>query len=118
MAIEIRTGSIAEAVAVSMKIPEFSNPHEAAEYQKRLSGKQHLTLIAYDGSKAIGFKVGYDKEKDGSFYSWMGGIVPAYRERQIAKNWRNIRRPGRKKADLQKSGSKPVTATKPCCYLP
>lgn len=85
MIFEIRVGSIEEAVAVSKKIPEFTNPHEAAEYEKRLSGKKHLILIAYDGTEVIGCKVGYDKEEDGSFYSWMGGVLPAYREQQIAK---------------------------------
>jgi predicted GNAT superfamily acetyltransferase len=85
MPVEIEMGSIEEAVQLSMQIPEFADPHPAIEYYNRLSGKKHLILIAYEDDKPVGFKVGYDKEGDGSFYSWMGGVLPAYRQQQVAK---------------------------------
>ncbi|WP_317170150.1 GNAT family N-acetyltransferase [Rhodocytophaga rosea] len=50
-----------------------------------MQGKKHLILIAYAQSKPVGFKVGYDKEGDGSFYSWMGGVLPEYRQQQVGK---------------------------------
>lgn len=37
-----------------------------------------VTLFAYDGDKIIGFKVGYE-ETPGTFYSWIGGVLPTYR---------------------------------------
>lgn len=86
MEIEIKTGSIEDVVALSKLIPEFHNPHKEEEYRKRLEERQHLILLAYVAGKPVGFKVGYDKENDGSFYSWMGGVLPAYREKQIAKH--------------------------------
>jgi predicted GNAT superfamily acetyltransferase len=85
MPIEIRAGSIEEVVQLSRQIPEFINPHPATEYYQRLSGKKHLILTACVDDRPIGFKVGYDKESDGSFYSWMGGVSPAYRQQQVAK---------------------------------
>ena len=85
MPIEIRTGSIEEVVALSIQIPEFTSPHQSAEYQKRLYGKKHSILVAYDDNTPVGFKVGYDKEEDGSFYSWMGGVLPEYRQQQVAR---------------------------------
>jgi predicted GNAT superfamily acetyltransferase len=85
MPVTIRTGSIEEVVQLSMQIPEFINPHQATEYYQRLSGKKHSILIACEGGKPIGFKVGYDKESDGSFYSWMGGVLPGFRQQQVAK---------------------------------
>lgn len=85
MSFIVKPGSIAEAVAISRMLPEFNDPHEAEEYIKRLYGKKHLILIAYVHDQAIGFKVGYAKENDGSFYSWMGGVLPAYRQQGIAK---------------------------------
>lgn len=80
----IREGSIAEAVAISKQIPEFVNPYQESTYEARLSGVPHLILIAEVAGKGIGFKVGYDRDKDGSFYSWMGGVLPAYRRGKIA----------------------------------
>jgi predicted GNAT superfamily acetyltransferase len=90
MPIEIRIGSIDEAVTISTQIPEFINPHQAVEYNKRIKGKKHLILIAYYRNEPMGFKVGYDKEGDGSFYSWMGGILPAYRQQQVASELARI----------------------------
>ena len=85
MKIDIRTGSIAEVVALSRQIPEFDTPHGEDEYRKRLTEKRYLILIAYMENQAAGFKVGYEKESDGSFYSWMGAVLPAYREAGVAK---------------------------------
>jgi GNAT superfamily N-acetyltransferase len=33
----------------------------------------------------VGFKVGYQREIDGSFYSWMGGVLPDFRRRHVAR---------------------------------
>lgn len=83
MAILIREGSIAEAVSVSRLVPEFKDPYPTAHYEKRLLHKPHLILIACDDTRPIGFKVAY--ERDQAFYSWMGGVIPAYRNQGIAQ---------------------------------
>jgi predicted GNAT superfamily acetyltransferase len=90
MKIEVKPGGIEEVAAISRQIPEFDNPHEAEEYRKRLAGKKYLILIAYIDSYAVGFKLGYDKEEDGSFYSWMGGVLPAYRQAGVARELANV----------------------------
>jgi ribosomal protein S18 acetylase RimI-like enzyme len=82
MDIRIRRGSTAELAALCGAIPEFEQPYREAEFQKRLSGVPHLSLIAESGGQAIGFKVGY--ELQGQFYSWMGGVLPAFRGRGVA----------------------------------
>lgn len=89
MNIEIKSGSLEEVVAISKEIPEFENPPEAEAYRKRLAGKRFLILIAYINGHAAGFKVGYDKEHDGSFYSWMGGVLPEYRQVGVARKLAN-----------------------------
>lgn len=81
----IRQGTIEEVVHLSRHIPEFDNPHEAEEYHKRLANKPSLILIAEFKLEPVGFKVGYQKEDNGSFYSWMGAILPDYRGMGIAK---------------------------------
>lgn len=81
--ITIKTATISEVVALSQQIPEFHQPYTAQEYEKRLTNTPHLILIAYQNNQPIGFKVGYDKGT--SFYSWMGGVLPAFRKKGIAK---------------------------------
>lgn len=76
----IREGTVAEAVALSAKIPELTNPYGEQVYRERLSGTNHLILIGEVDGAPAGFKVGYDRYRDGSFYSWMGGMLPAYRK--------------------------------------
>jgi GNAT superfamily N-acetyltransferase len=97
MNIQILETDIDTAAGVSILIPELIDPHTAEEYHRRMDGKTYLSLIAYADGKPAGFKVGYDKFEDGSFYSWMGGVLPAYRGNHIAKalaerqeNWAKV----------------------------
>ena len=80
---EIREGSLAEAAALSQAIPEFIQPHPEAEYYRRIKDLPFLCLLAYKDNQAVGFKVGYAKGV--FFYSWMGGVLPAFRRFGIAK---------------------------------
>ena len=79
---EIKKETIETVVQLSKQIAEFSAPYGAEEYEKRFKNTPHLILVAYDGSLPIGFKVGYEREN--YFYSWMGGVLPAYRKKGIA----------------------------------
>lgn len=83
--IEIFQGSVKEVVDLSVQVPEFDDPHKNQVYHERLHNKDHLILIAKVKGVAAGFKVGYDKFEDGSFYSWMGGVLPEYRKLGVAK---------------------------------
>ena len=80
---QIKNGIIEDAINISMQLPEFHNPHQKEVYEERLKGKKHLILIAFENKKPIGFKVGY--ERDDTFYSWMGGVLPKFRKIGIAK---------------------------------
>ena len=79
----INQGDIDTVVQLSSAIPEFLNPHGPEEYHRRLDGVPHLILVAYVAEQPVGFKVGY--ERDGFFYSWMGGILSKFRRNGIAK---------------------------------
>lgn len=81
--IEIIEGDIPTAVAISKQIPEFEGPPETDVYESRLAGVPNLILIAKVKGEDAGFKVGY--ERDGYFYSWMGGIKPTFRKLGIAR---------------------------------
>ncbi|WP_235827911.1 GNAT family N-acetyltransferase [Brevibacillus migulae] len=41
-----------------------------------------LILVAMDGSEIVGYKIGYQR-KPRHFYSWLGGVDPAYRRHGI-----------------------------------
>ncbi|NBA88850.1 GNAT family N-acetyltransferase [Emticicia sp. CRIBPO] len=82
----IRQGSIKDCLEVSSRIPEFSDhQYNEAVYHERLDNKPHLILVAFRGGIPVGFKAGYERDADGSFYSWMGGIVPEFRQLKIAR---------------------------------
>ena len=80
---EIKKGSIETVIELSRQIHEFTAPYEVGEYKKRLQNTNHLILIAYDIEEPVGFKVGYERE--GYFYSWMGGVISDYRKKGIAQ---------------------------------
>ncbi len=85
MDVTIRQGSIGEVVALSRQVPELTDPYGEAVYREKLAGKPHLILVACEGLFPVGFKVGYQREADGSFYSWMGGVLPDFRRRHAAR---------------------------------
>ena len=80
----IKEHRLKDAIAVSSQIPEFENPYDIDEYKKRFAGVAYHILTAYKDNQPVGFKIGYDRYHDGSFYSWMGGISPDYRRLGIA----------------------------------
>lgn len=80
---KIIESDIPTVVEISKQIPEFDGPPEAEAYQERLNGVPHLILVAQIDGVDAGFKVGY--ERDGYFYSWMGGILPQFRKIGLAK---------------------------------
>ncbi len=82
----IHEDKLDDAFMVSRNIPEFDDSYEISEYSKRLNSTVHLILTAYDDHNPIAFKIGYHRHSDGSFYSWMGGILPNYRRKGIANN--------------------------------
>ena len=81
--IHIREGAFQECVDLSSKIPEFNSPYKIEEYKKRCAGK-YLVLIAEIDNQSVGFKIGYDRFNNGSFYSWMGGVLPKFRRMGVA----------------------------------
>ncbi|AWV99832.1 GNAT family N-acetyltransferase [Arcticibacterium luteifluviistationis] len=86
MKIKINTGNIQDCVQISSEIPEFSDKKYGTEdYKRRLENTYHLILIAYMNNVPVGFKVGFNKDNNETFYSWMGGVIPKYRQKGIAK---------------------------------
>ena len=87
--IHIREGAFQECVDLSSKIPEFNSPYKIEEYKKRCAGK-YLVLIAEIDNQPVGFKIGYNRFHNGSFYSWMGGVLPKFRRMGVAYSLANF----------------------------
>ncbi len=88
--VRIRHGTVAECIAVSQQIPEFMDGiYDEKVYETRLFNTKSLILVALAGDMPVGFKVGYERDHDGSFYTWMGGVVPDYRQLHIARKLAN-----------------------------
>jgi predicted GNAT superfamily acetyltransferase len=50
---------------------------------KMTSKPQLLVIIAMDGQKVIGYKIGYEIDSN-KFYSWLGGVDTNYRKYGVA----------------------------------
>ena len=81
----IKENCIDDAINVSLQIPEFEDTYTKNEYEKRLNNIKHLVLTAYIDNKLVGFKIGYETQSKQNFYSWMGGVLPKYRQKGIAE---------------------------------
>lgn len=73
-----------ETATVYRLIPEFAGLHDAQAIRQRIGERVACALVAYDGAEPVGFKLGYESAP-GEFYSWLGGVVPAYRRDGIAQ---------------------------------
>lgn len=88
MAFGIEVGTAVQAWELACQIAEFSGEAEQygrQVYQRRLKGKSALVLLATVDGKPVGFKAGYDRFRDGSWYSWMGGVLEPWRGQGIAQ---------------------------------
>lgn len=81
--IDIHTGTIDQLMDVDRAIPEFTLKTPKAKLLSRLQDKPSLILIASCDGKPVAYKAGYHID-DREFYSWLGGVVPAFRKRGIA----------------------------------
>lgn len=81
--IKITQGEVRQAFDLSMSIPEFQEPYPWEKWQDRLSDGEVITLVAYVADQPAGFKVGYATPE--FFYSWVGGVLPAYRGQGLAR---------------------------------
>lgn len=84
MDIEIKQGNIKAALDLESKLPEFPRCNTLSDYKSKLLGRASLILVASVGSVNVGFKVGY-AESATEFYSWVGGVIPEYRNLGVAK---------------------------------
>jgi len=83
----IHEGSIEEAYSVYEAIPEFAPTSRVTrnEFETRLADQSRLVLLARCADAPVAFKAGYDRFHDGSWYSWLGGVLPSHRGLSLAQ---------------------------------
>ncbi|MEM9928935.1 MAG: GNAT family N-acetyltransferase [Bacteroidota bacterium] len=79
----VRKATVAEAVELSLKVPELIAPPGAEVYEQKVLPVPHLILVAEVAGIPAGFKVGYERE--GYWYSWLGGVKPTARRKGVAR---------------------------------
>jgi GNAT superfamily N-acetyltransferase len=75
----------------------------------------HL-LIAYVDKKAVGFKLGYELDSF-NFYSWLGGVLPEYRDLGIATDLMKAQHEWCRKQGYRKVQTKTVNKYKEMLIL-
>ncbi len=81
--IQIREASALEVIAIADMVPELGKTPREDVYRDTMGDKPQLLLLAEVDGKPAGFKVGY--ERDGYWYSWLGGVHPDFRRMGIAR---------------------------------
>ena len=82
---KIREGTLAEAIAIEGQIGEFHAKKDLETYQRRTADRPTLVIITEIDGKAVGYHVGYGKDKSGVFYSLRGGLLKKYRGSRVAE---------------------------------
>lgn len=81
MPLTVREGSLDEVIALYPAIPELVQPYSKERYEEQFrESARSLVLLAYEDDRPVGFKLGYERSADGSFYSWMGGVAQSHRQ--------------------------------------
>ncbi|QHA87083.1 GNAT family N-acetyltransferase [Serratia rhizosphaerae] len=78
-----RPATLAQIRQLYQHIPEFAAAHRLQDLQLRIGNAVHHALIAELDGQPVGFKLGYQTDDD-TFYSWLGGVLPAFRRRGVA----------------------------------
>jgi GNAT superfamily N-acetyltransferase len=81
---QIREGTIEEAFDVCRRVPELATDRDERGFRARLETPSALILVGEAEGRAVAFKAGYDRYRDGSWYSWLGGVVPEFRRVGLA----------------------------------
>ena len=86
-------------------------------FKQRFQEKENIcSIIVFDSKNPIGFKIGY-KYNDITFYSWVGGVLPEYRKRGIAKKLVTLQEQWAKENSFLKLRTKSMNRFKPMMIL-
>jgi GNAT superfamily N-acetyltransferase len=71
------------------QIPEFDGEFSVEMILNRLANVESIIIVAEYAGKIIGCKVAYNRYFDGSVYSWLGAVLPPFRNQGVALGFLN-----------------------------
>ncbi|MDN3679282.1 GNAT family N-acetyltransferase [Vibrio tapetis subsp. quintayensis] len=83
MNITCDVGTIDDVVVIDHQIPEFDGRTTSERLTSRLKQTRDLILVAKVDDVPVAYKIGYSLS-DSEFYSWLGGVIPRFRQQGIA----------------------------------
>lgn len=81
----VRLGSEEEVIGLNNQLPEFDDPYDLDYLHERIKDAESLYLVGEVDDVPAGFVIGYDRDKDGSLYCWLGGVLPGFRKMGLFK---------------------------------
>jgi len=86
-------------------------------FHNRLNEQKNIcSLIAFENKTPIGFKIGYNYKKT-TFYSWVGGVLPNFRNKGIGEKLAQLQEQWAKKNGYFKLRTKSMNHFKPMMIL-
>jgi len=86
-------------------------------FKKRVDSQPKIHIaVAYHDKNLIGFKIGYPYNED-TFYSWVGGILPAFRRKGIASQLAKLQENYAKEIGFKRLRTKSMNHFKPMMIL-
>ena len=75
-----------------------------------------ISVLAYNNETLVGFKIGYPYNET-TFYSWIGGVLPHYRQRGIANTLAQYQESAAKSQGFKTLRTKSMNRFKPMMIL-
>lgn len=83
MNITCDVGTIDDVVVIDQQIPEFDGRITRERLTSRVKQTRDLILVAKVDDVPVAYKIGYALSGS-EFYSWLGGVIPRFRQQGIA----------------------------------
>ena len=86
-------------------------------FKERIHQKEDvLMILCYDEQQLVAFKIGYRYDET-TFYSWVGGVLPNFRKKGIAKKLAQLQEENAIKNGYQKLRTKSMNRFRPMMIL-
>ena len=86
-------------------------------FKERIFNKENLLiLVAYQHTTPVGFKIGY-RYNETTFYSWIGGVLKAYRKNKIGQKLMSLQHQIVKEKGFTRVRTKSMNTYKPMMIL-
>lgn len=83
IAVTVKEVPVGQILGIHKKVSEFEVPASKSHFEDRYQDREQLVILGSIDDQPAGYLVGFDRDRDGSFYCWMAGVDPNYRRRGV-----------------------------------